>query len=761
MGFDFGNIHGMTKADFQAAIEYYQNKVAQMEADESINPGAKAWFLKRYNARLQTLEKGFERLQEVINDLRSRTPSVYVNEATATINSLSGTTFNDSTTFSNMRQSKAKYGWGQFFRALGGLLLPVVGTIPFVISAVKARRRYKAVQSAITRENIDMQNFANERRRSYDATLATNTPFTELEMQELLSNPAELQRLTDLTNPTDPTLNPAEKKILASKLAAVRSYAQKNGYTIATGSALDNARFNTSADKIRTNPLAAGPIGASTDLKDAHDKIKTLEGLKTQAEALLAADPENDDIKSLVSTINSNISTLKGQAQAHVTTGLTGLDADLTAAAAVGAGSMDETPLKNSNSQLDTAYNNKTRFGGSSRMTVAEAKAYAEAIGLDVSVFDKSKQKYDNAKAANNANLSAYTTFDNAYAEAKRIIDAYDLSFIASLDSASTVKAVEQLNLAQGKLNQLQALLPNINDPARRSNYQALLADLNARKDAADVKTNDFEADEKGFSALESMYNNANAVLTRVTPLPDIHELNAHKQNIDTIISTINGLPKPWGDKFTTLYSNAQMLSGKYDQEISAKNVAAKDIDGYITTINGISVTADFDKNKHILESILDIIDTPEYKDGLDESNKRKLVSAIATAKSKIIDIDEAVQEQADAVEEAKRTKADKQAARAKAIEEVEQKISDYESQFRERLKKFSEILSSSSDAKLRRTNLKKELVAIHSAVQNMDTYINSLSSLTPTDKKRLIKLAGLLGNEMNRLTSGLAVELI
>ena len=48
MAYDFGNIYGMTKQEFETAISYYQNKISQMESDTSIKPGAKRWFLRRY-----------------------------------------------------------------------------------------------------------------------------------------------------------------------------------------------------------------------------------------------------------------------------------------------------------------------------------------------------------------------------------------------------------------------------------------------------------------------------------------------------------------------------------------------------------------------------------------------------------------------------------------------------------------------------------------------------------------------------------------
>ena len=736
MGFDFGNIHGMTKADFQAAIEYYQNKIAQMEADESINPGAKAWFLKRYNARLQTLERGFERLQEVINDLRSRTPSVYVNEATATINNLSGTTVNDTTTFSNMRQSKAKYGWGQFFRALGGLVLPVVGTIPFVISAVKARRKYKAVQSAITRENIDMQNFANERRRSYDAALATNTPFTEQEMQELLANPAELQRLTNLTEPTNTTLNPAEKKILASKLAAVRAYAQKNGYTIATGSALDNARFNTSADKIRSNPLAAGPVGASTDLKDAHDKIKTLEGLKTQAEALLAADPENDDLKALVSTIDSNIATLKGQAETFVTGGLTNLNNDLTAAATLNTSlTPEDTKYTDSNTRLDTAYNNKNRFGGTSSMTVAEAKAYAEALGLDVTKFDSAKQKYDNAKNKNNAELQIYNDFKKIYNEVKSIIETYTDDFINSLDNEATTLALAKLNEAKGKLDQLMSILPNIpTTDSRHDNYVDLRNDLSDRKQKVDEHSELFKNSENSYSTLKQIYDDAKAYYT--TGSFDKELLKIYIENIENVIAKIKEMPEPRSANFKQLLNDSSVLVSNLKDELSKAEIKDSKLNDFKTTVRDADETKTdkYKVNQAALQSILDTIDNETYKNNFSEITKNEIELLITEIKRKLSIIKAGIEEEKEAKTKTATEAAEKEKLRNSEIATVRKEINELLADYNQKLALFVNDKTKSKD----KPALKEALKVIQLKMDNFEDYIDSFDNLTTTDKNHL-----------------------
>lgn len=736
MGFDFGNIHGMTKADFQAAIEYYQNKIAQMEADESINPGAKAWFLKRYNARLQTLERGFERLQEVINDLRSRTPSVYVNEATATINNLSGTSVNDTTTFSNMRQSKAKYGWGQFFRALGGLVLPVVGTIPFVISAVKARRRYKAVQSAITRENIDMQNFANERRRSYDAALATNTPFTEQEMQELLANPAELQRLTNLTNPTDPTLNPAEKKILASKLATVRAYAQKNGYTIATGSALDNARFNTSADKIRSNPLAAGPVGASTDLKDAHDKIKTLEGLKTQAEALLAADPENDDLKALVSTIDSNIATLKGQAETFVTSGLTNLNNDLTAAATLNTSlTPEDTKYTDSNTRLDTAYNNKNRFGGTSSMTVEQAKAYAEALGLSVTGFDSAKQKYDNAKNKNNAELQIYNDFKKIYNEVKSIIETYTDDFINSLDNEATTLALAKLNEAKGKLDQLMSILPNIpTTDSRHNDYVDLRNDLSDRKQKVDEHSELFKDAENSYSTLKQIYDDANAYYT--TKSFDKELLKIYIENVEDVIEKIKEMPEPRNTNFKQLLNDSSVLVSNLKKELSKAEMKESELNKFKTTVKNVNET-DNDKykdNQAALQSILDTIDNETYKNNFSEITQNEIALLISEIKRKLSIIKAGIEEEKENKTRTEAEAAAKEKLRLSEKETVIKEINELLADYNQKLALFVNDKTKAKD----REPLKEALKIIQSKMKNFGDYIDSFDNLTAADKTNL-----------------------
>ena len=647
MAFDFGNIYGMTKQEFETAIAYYQNKISQMEEDYSINPGAKRWFLKRYNERVKKLTESYKDLQEVINAAKT---AGYVNENTATLNSLTGSSSVDNSQFANMKQTPRKHKWGQFFRILGAILLPVVGTIPLTISAVRARRRFKAVKNVLRQENIDMNNFVNETNRSHDAGLGTSPSFTEIEMKNLLAHPSEIDRLEKLTDPADPTLSPAEKTVLVKKLTTLKAYGQNNGYKFVTTSprnnseiqALTDTKFNTSIDKVSAGLSA---IVAPSNLEQAHTAVLELKALKTQAESLRIEGGDNRMIDGLIAKIDADIGTYTTQAQVFIDSGYTSINGQLVAAATI-TPPPNKTKYNASNVGLDNAY---TTVDPQIGTDLATARTYAQELGLSPDKFDNLKNTYDSKKAANNAELAKITareTFDNQIIDLETKLAAVEAKL--ALWSTSTPTAPD-LIVALGELNDISSALAAAKGYADANRSDAVIynafSNKNSRyihaKDEFDTYQHLLDVNASNFDVYANMISITNKPVISIpwNSGDDTKSvLLTKKSNIAAAIGIITGTPNI--DQIMANagrspdLTNIKQLADQYLREIDER-IAYYDKDlpkyqGLASTnkpIAGDSITV-LQTKRQELETIKATINNDAYKSGI-EPEVNALVSDI------------------------------------------------------------------------------------------------------------------------------------
>lgn len=649
MAYDFGNIYGMTKQEFETAIAYYQNKITQMEDDYSINPGAKRWFLKRYNDRIKKLSEAYKDLQETINTAKD---SGYVNESTATMNSLTGSSSSDSTQFSNMTQSRARHNWGQAFRIIFSILLPVVGTIPLTISAVRSRRRFKAVQNALRQENIDMNNFVNETNRTHDAGLGTAPAFTEEEMKKLLENPAEIDRLEALTDPSNPTLSPAEKAVLIKKLTTLKAYGQNHGYKFVTRTpannseikALTDAKFNTSVDKISAGLSA---IITPTNLEEAHTAVLELRALKTQAESLRVEGGDNRLIDNLISKIDAEIATNTSKAQTFIDNGFTAIDGNLTAAATLNASITDDKARYNdSNARLDSAY---TTVDANLGVDLVTARTYAEDLGLATDKFENLKNKYESGNNNNNAelaNISARETFVNQLADLEAKLTAVEAKIAGW--STSTPPTGPDMIIALGELNYIKGVLAAAKPYADAHSTDPIHSDYEDKEHRlihAESTFNDYQhlldVNASNFDVYANMISVSNKPVISspwVSGDDDKSTLITKKSNIQAAIAIITGTPNI--DQIMVKAGrhpdlvNIKQLAEQYIRQIDER-IAYYDKDlpkyqGLVTTnqpVTGDSITT-LQTKKRELEIVKRTINNDAYKSGM-EAEVNALVSDI------------------------------------------------------------------------------------------------------------------------------------
>lgn len=305
MAIEFGNINKMTRDNFETAINYYEEKLTKMQSDESIDENTKKYFVDLYTARIKELKK---LLRDLDNEIVVAKAGGYVNEKTATFESL-GKAKSDSGTMDNISQNQEKYERAQFWRFVGAVLLPIVGTIPFIKKMIKAKKEFKAIENAKVQENIDLGKFVQDEKRPYEKNLGKKGNFSEAEKQILLSNQAEISRLEAALE--DDTLNPAERKNLVAKLADLRKYAQENGYEIEDGVLADEA-YETDKDKDeRRIGELAGAVGEVSDeienLVDAQEKVHRLEAQKKEAEKLLEKYPDNAELLNIIDNVDDKI----------------------------------------------------------------------------------------------------------------------------------------------------------------------------------------------------------------------------------------------------------------------------------------------------------------------------------------------------------------------------------------------------------------------------------------------------------------------
>lgn len=671
---EFGNINKMTLDQFEIAMKYYEDKIAAIKEDSTISESTKDWFLELYNTRVAFLNKTFKELQTTINAARSS--GKFVNEATATLDSLSRSK-TDIGSLSQMSQNKKKYKVKQAFKIVGAVLLPLVGTIPFLVSFKRAKKRFKDINKALVQENIDLGNFVNESQKPYEKSLLTRTPFSERDMQNMLDHQTEIIRLQNiLATP----ISPIEKKNLTAKLLALKEYAQKNGYSLDPG-VLNGPEFKTKTDEknntvnqIKTD-TAAVPV-TPAKLNEVYNRIQQLQTLKEKAEALLSPTAKDPEVQARIADIDGKIATLKTIAIAAVENGATNITADLNSKVTTSAARVD---LQASNSDLESVYTSTAEYG----VDIKTAKKMAEEIGVPpekVALIDGVTSTYDSLKAANDTKLKPFLDQDkyaSLLSEAETILNDLetlknDATKYAALTLEEIIDANSKLSIANSRLTEAKGMSPIVSD---KLNIADLLTKYSALNSEYTKKLNTTKADEKDISALETKIKTTKLkardsltdVQSKATSLKETLELMQNEEYMNLYISTHSS------SDYATL-----MSQGK--SQLATLETRSKELengwDTYLTEFNNNKLTVSDDKvtipvKKAALEDL--IIRIEAVKDSIPTA-----VSTIAEIKVEINKLERKSQALASAEAAAEQASRDK----AALVKEKEKDVKDFESEF-------------------------------------------------------------------------------
>lgn len=482
----FGNINEMTIDQFNKSIEYYENKITDLNNDESLSPDALAYFLSIYKKRVKSLKKTIQKLESVIANARSA--GIYVNDKTATFSSL-GDLQTGPDNFATMAQNQTRHRRAQFFRILGMVLLPIVGTFPFLAAFRRARRKFRDVQNRILQENTDVKNFVHSEHRPYDNKLTTSEALTDEEIEQILSLPNEVARLENIL--TTATLSPAEKKHLTAKLVTIKTYAQENGITIAPTLLADSKfdtekdKYNKTVNKIQTDAIAEVTFSPSAlNIKQLHEKFNKLQAISERIVSALETDPENATLLAVQTTINTSIENVKTEVQNQVNTHSSAIVADLNSKKAT-ANTKDA--YENSNTNLDSVYANVATIFGTN---IEEAKVIARELGADDSAIEKINETYTALKEENNSKISEITTedknktmFDTELANVQNFITKWSSTFISGTPtSAQIFMAGEDLIKTESSISTLESLVKYITDSSKISDFVSAKDDFNNLK---------------------------------------------------------------------------------------------------------------------------------------------------------------------------------------------------------------------------------------------------------------------------------------
>lgn len=480
----FGNINNMTLAQFKKAIEYYENKINTLKEDVSLSDNAKAYFTNLYKNRVKSLTKTQQKLEAVIAN--ARTAGIYVNEKTATFNSL-GKPQSGPNDFELMAQNQKKYKRAQFFRILGIVLLPLVGTIPFIRAYKRAKQKYKDIQNAMSKENTDLKTFVHNEHRPYDNKLTTSESLSNEEIEQILTLPGEVARLENIL--TSSSLSPAEKKNLTAKLIEIKTYAQENGLTL-DPTVLTSSKFDTEKDKavknintIKTDVATETTFTPSSlNIKQLHEKYEKLTVIAEKITAALDESPDNADLLTAQTKINTSIQNVKTEVQNQVTSESNKIISDLNGKKAKSSAKSD---FDNSNTALDAIYNSvSTKFGTS----LEETKTIASELGGDVSAIEKITETYNNLKNNNNSKLAEIETaennkktFDEELAKVKSFNTTWS-SKISSFKSEDILPATEAIAKTDISISTLESLYKYIEDATILSEFSTASIEYNSLK---------------------------------------------------------------------------------------------------------------------------------------------------------------------------------------------------------------------------------------------------------------------------------------
>ena len=671
---DFGNINDMTKSQFNTAIEYYRNRIKMLNEDTSISNRSKAWFLERYEARLKSLEDTLETLNMAISVERRK--NVFIDENTTTLNAL-GKSSSATDNFNNLTQNTHKHRVSQRWKIVGAILLPVVGTIPFLVSWKRAKKRHQEINTRIAQENIELGNFVGHEKRPYENTLLTSTKFTEAEMANLLKDPVELAQIEALA--LTGAISPVEKTNLTKKLAEVREFGQKNGYNMSA--ILTDPAFKTKADKTDSQITAHeatynGTPASATNLKAAYDAIKILENLKGQVQTLYN-DTNNKKLETLLANIDTKIDSLKASAKTAIIAGVDDIVKNINDVK-ITVSPPTDTDYTTAISAVDTAAKAANTYFGPG-ITAAQALSMADELGFNDQTPEH--KKFTEIEAAKNTKTTGFETKLNELNSAKELATNISTNFTNLENALTSVKSLtidatnidDAIRLMETAKSSFNFLTQNYDD-VDKSRYSSVRDKYNDALKKVFLRTENFPLYEATITDTTKPDNSSDidtlerelSILNEILTSIESEEYKSQLQSFDPLLSR----------HLNTLISTAKTKISAYEVLI-----ASKEIDNYKTAAAlGKTLPTDKDallEEKINLEAILQSLNS-------DFNNLNKTLSKGLAALKKDI------QKRIATIEDALKTiQDDEKASKSKVTAEedkltaIENKITSYREEFR------------------------------------------------------------------------------
>lgn len=532
----FGDINEMTKDQFKKAIEYYEKRIEKIKEDDSIDEPTKQWFINLYNKKIKELKNLLKTLEKEIS---SEKASRYVNEETATFNSL-GKTQTGSAIIEDVEPDNAKHAKQQKRRKIGAILLGftgigLIGTIILSRKIAKAKKFYNSLNVVSEKENTDLANFVNAEIRPYEATLGKKGKFSETEMQSLLEDQSEILRLEAIL--TSGSLNPVEKKNLIEKLVGLKQYAEDNGYTLEPG-VLTDPKYETKKEKLDAKISAIETSVNSindtpTKLDEARERVRKLEEEKEKAQRLLEENPGNAKLQAIIANADTKISNIKTKATQIIENGSNNK---------IGALNGESVPTSTNvadyttyDTEIKKAYDKTADYG----VSVDEAETIAKELGIPYSKITDVKTRYNELKSENDSKLYALEEKKNKEKEINELINdikadlkLFDSGKDLNLDSVAdadkpviSIKSRRVLDRVKLKLEKLKELTAG--DDTYADDYVVLYQTYDENNDKLEAIENTLEASEDGLAEIETHVNGLDADAT-----PDI-DLELIKINRD------------------------------------------------------------------------------------------------------------------------------------------------------------------------------------------------------------------------------------
>ena len=633
---NFGNINDMTKSQFQKASEYYENRVKMMTEDKSISDDARNWFLSQYNERIKSLKQNLEELELAINRLKNS--GAIIDDSHATLSS-TGSYASSYANFDSLSQNEHRYRVSQGWKIAGAILLPLVGTIPFLRSWNAARKRRNAIEAKINSENVELGNFVSKEKRPYEATLLTSTKFTEEEMANLLEDTAELNRIANLVTATPSPITPIQRKNLISKLVDVREFGQKNDYDVSA--ILTDPVFETSIDKtkskIATHQTTFSSISSSaTTLKQAYDAIKQLEELRTKVQELYNSSKDKS-LETLLNNIDSKIATLKATAKTKINDGANDIVTNINNE--TGRPTDDGDPTEESLTNAINAVNgfvdnaNLTYFGAG--VNAEQARRMAEELGF-TSETDEYK-KFDEIQSARTSKLEKLNTElakVESESEIKNQLTTFNSYFEESHDFMDTANASNISNLkrllaqVEANYNYLKQNLSSLSDDDRKSFFENE-EKFRKRKDAINKASFTYAPTPSDYATYKSWINAViNTTADKDTLENQLDKLEKAKFNLES-------------DSFKTMMTEIDPRFGpEIERLITTATNKIEQIEKLIEKIDkGAEVQINIDTYNSIIDE-LNLDDVNKFTYIEDKTTTSRAIDQLNNILKKINDID-------------------------------------------------------------------------------------------------------------------------